>query len=363
MARRTSYDPWLFFTASLLVIGGLMMVGSSSTYVAMEYGKEPSAYYWKQALHALLGFGALLLAVSIPYQRLQRRWLIMALITVSTVALVGVLAMPAAGGAHRWYMTGPFRLQPSEFARLFVVLFMAYMLARKEHRVNELWSVPVPCLTVVGTLALLVLIEPDLGSAVMLIGVAGVMIFVAGLHWKYIGLTAAGGSVAFAIAVIIEPYRIKRIVDYFRSIFGTVEPPFQVQQALIAFGNGGVTGVGLGQGRQKAFFVPASHTDFIYSIIGEELGLIGTLTLLIAFVLLYWRGVRTALRAPDRFGFYLALGVTSLVVLQALVNMGVCLGLLPTKGLPLPMISYGGSSLLASMAAVGLLLNVSQHSN
>jgi cell division protein FtsW len=183
------------------------------------------------------------------------------------------------------------------------------------------------------------------------------------LRWTYSAAFSALAAICFVIGIKIEPYRWERIKAFFDPWADPHDAGFQLIQSLVAFGNGGLTGVGLGQGQQKAFFLPAAHTDFIFSIVGEELGLIGSMTLLIAFMTLFWRGIRASLRAPDRFTSYLALGLTSLLVLQGLINMLICVGLLPTKGLPLPFVSYGGSSLLASMVAMGLLLNVSQHSN
>jgi len=357
------YDRWLFFTAALLVVGGLFMVGSASNYVALDYGKSPSAFYLKHGVHMLVGLCALLAMLSFPYRKLDDRRLILLLVLGCAALLVLVLTMPAVGGARRWFPLGQIKLQPSEFAKLVTALFMAYMLSRKEDQVNDFWRVPLPCFSVVGLLAVLVVIEPDLGSAVMLVATACVMIFAAGLSLRAIAVVGGIGIVGFVAAVFAEPYRMQRIRAFLDPSADALGINFQLNQSLIAIGNGGITGVGLGQGQQKAFFLPAVHTDFIFSVIGEELGLIGTATLLVAFMILFWRGMRTAVGAPDRFGFYLALGITSLLVVQGLINMGVCLGLLPTKGLPLPFISYGGSSLLASMAGTGLLLNISQHSN
>ena len=363
MPKRLIYDRWLFMTTALLVVGGLFMVGSASNYFAMEFGKNPSAFWWKHALHLLLGFGALVAALHFPYPRLADGRLMLLLLAGCVAGLTLVLAMPAAGGAQRWIPLGPLNLQPSEFAKLFVVLFMAFVLSRKEDKINDLWSVPLPCLMVVGTLAFLIVIEPDMGSAVMLVGVASLMIFVAGLRWSYALGFSALAAICLVVGIKIEPYRWERITAFVNPWADPHDTGFQLIQSLVAFGNGGLTGVGLGQGQQKAFFLPAAHTDFIFSIVGEELGLIGSMTLLLAFMTLFWRGIRASLRSPDRFGSYLALGLTSLLVLQGLINMCICVGLLPTKGLPLPFISYGGSSLLASMVAMGLLLNVSQHSN
>lgn len=362
MPRRTVYDPWLLITAAALALAGLFMVGSASCYLAMDMGQDPSSYWWKHLLHLLIGCCALVAMLPFRYQRLADRRLVLALVVGCLLALVLVLAMPAAGGARRWF-PGPLNVQPSEFAKLIAVLFMAYMLARKEERVNEFWTVPAPCMGIVGVMAFLILIEPDLGSAAILVLVACVMIFTAGLNLKYVGLVAGVGIAGLIGSVIAEPYRWTRIQAFFNPALDAQGASFQLKQSLIALGNGGLTGAGLGHGYQKAFYLPAAHTDFIFSVIGEELGLLGTASLLLAFLVIFWRGMRAAHRAPDRFGFYLALGLTSLLVLQALTNMCVCLGLLPTKGLPLPFISYGGSSLLASMVATGLLLNVSQHSN
>lgn len=367
MARRMTVDPLLFFPALLLVVGGLFMVGSSSNYIAMQDGRNPSSFYLKHGLHVLIGFGVLFAAASLPYRKLNRGSIVLSLIPILLVTLSLVLLMPSAGGAQRWIKLGPFNLQPSEFAKVFVVLFMAYILSRKEDRVNDPWSVLIPCGSVLGVLAFLIYIEPDLGSALMLLVVAGVMLFAAGLRFRYVGVTLALGALGLVGGIIAEPFRWERVKAWAAVWMHPTQQHlganFQLDQSLVAIGSGGLTGTGLGLGQQKAFYVPASHTDFIFSVIGEELGLIGTGIVLVGFLVIFWRGMRAAVRAPDRFGFYLALGITSLLVIQALTNMAVCLGLFPTKGLPLPLISYGGSSLLASMLALGLLFNVSQHSN
>jgi cell division protein FtsW len=361
--RRMVYDRWLFFTAGLLVLMGLIMVGSASQYEAMRYGHGPAYYLLRHALHLLVGVGVFYAAISLPYSKLADRRLVLAVVGVSFVALVAVLMMPAVGGAHRWFRLGPLAAQPSELAKLAAVLFTAFLLARKEEQVNEPWAVPVPVGAVAGGLALLIVIEPDLGSAIMLALAVAVMLFTAGLAWKYIGMLAGVGAAGLFVAVIGKPYRLERIRTYLDPTADTLGSGFQLGQSLVALGSGGVTGVGLGQGQQKAFYLPAAHTDFIFSVVGEELGIAGTSLLLAAFLVLFWRGIRTALRAPDRFGFYLALGLTVLVTFQGLIHMGVCVGLLPTKGLPLPFVSYGGSSLLATLAATGILLNVSQHAD
>lgn len=363
MAKRVICDPWLAAVTVLLVGGGWFMVGSASNYVALEFGKNPSAYGWRHLLHLLLGVGALLATVSFPYQRLAERRVVRTGLVVAFGTLLFVLLMPEICDARRWIPLGVFNFQPSEFSKLVSVLYLAWSLSHKQEKVNDLWAVPLPCVLVVGGMAFLVVIEPDLGSAVVPVIVAGVMILVAGLSWRYAAALFGVGSVGFVIALFAEPYRIIRILTFLNPWKDPLGAGYQLCQSLIAFGNGGVSGMGMGGGSQRALFLPAPHTDFIYSVIGEDYGLIGCLTVLAAFLVLFWRGLRTALRAPDRFGFYLALGITCMLVLQAMINMGVCLGLLPTKGLPLPFISYGGSSLVMSMAAMGVLLNVSLNSH
>jgi cell division protein FtsW len=339
------------------------MVGSASGYVAMFYWNSPSALFGKQLLHFAVGLCALFIAMKFPYRLLASRRLIWVLFGGCLASLILVFFMPAAGGAHRWILIGPLRVQPSEFTKLFVCLFMASTLTYKGNRVNDLLRVPVPALAVVGTLAMLIVAEPDLGTAVILVVVAAVMLFVAGLRWRYLAVLAALGTVGMVISVLIQPYRWTRIVDFIFAVLGIREPSYQVLQSLIALGSGGLTGVGVGLGKQQAFFVPAAHTDFIYAILGEELGLAGTSAVVIGFLLIFWRGTRTARRTREPFGSYLALGITCWLVFQALTHILVCLGLVPTTGLPLPFISYGGSSLVASMAAMGLLLNISKDCN
>jgi cell division protein FtsW len=361
--KRLVHDHWLFFTATMLALAGLFMVGSASTHVALDSTQNPSTYLLRHLLHLALGFAGLIAAMKFDYRRLADGRLLLCLLAACGVLLILVLAMPASGGAHRWLHLGVLRFQPSELAKLVAVVFMAYILTKKDGLVNDPWAVPVPGAVVIGTLAFLIVIEPDLGSAVMLVAVCCVMVFAAGINWRYVGL--GGGVLAgfFTLAVILEPYRLRRFFAFLNPTADVQGLNFQLQQSFIALGNGGLIGTGFGLGQQKAHYLPASHTDFIFSVIGEEFGLIGTVVMLLAFLVIFWRGIRTAMRVQDRFGFFLALGITHLIVLQALVNMCVCLGLLPTKGLPLPLISYGGSSLLISMTAMGLLLNVSQHSN
>ncbi len=363
MPRRMGYDRWLFVTAGLLVLGGILMVGSASHYFAMSSGMSPWHFFARHVVYVVLGSAALVAAMRFPYRRLDDARFALGSAAACVLALVAVLAMPAAGGARRWFPLGIASVQPSEVAKLALILFLAYVLSRREEKVHETLAVPLPCLALTGLMAALVAIEPDLGSAVMLCAICGTMLFVAGLRWSWIGAAAGVAFVGAVVAVLAEPYRIQRIRTFWNPTEDLQGSGFQLWQSLIAVGSGGLTGTGLGQGRQKALFLPAAHTDFIFSVVGEELGLLGTGLLLLAFSILFWRGMRAAMRAPDRFGFYLVLGTTALLTLQGFIHMGVCLGLLPTKGLPLPFVSWGGSSLIASMVGMGWILNVSQYSN
>jgi cell division protein FtsW len=353
-------DRWLIATMLLLVGGGLFMVGKASSYLAIELGRSPSAFWWRHLAHLAIGALVLWAILSFRYSWLDRPWPVLVPLILCVVGLIAVRAMPSAGGSQRWLFLGPFRVQPSEFAKLAVVLFMAWLLSRDRERRRETASLALPGLALVALVAYLIGVE-DLGSAVVLVVVAGVMAFMAGLNWKAIAVLVTLGAAAFAIAVTDEPYRWERLTAFLDPEADPFDSGFQLVQSKIAFGHGGIVGAGWGGDQQQAQFLPAAHTDFIFSIIGEELGMVCALFFLAAFLLLFWRGMRTAFGAPDHFGAYLALGLTSLLVLQALLNMCICLGLLPTTGLPLPFISYGGSSMVMSMAAMGLLLNVSQH--
>jgi len=358
-----AWDRWLFVTLALLVMAGLSMVVSATSYIAVRQGTNPAHYLLVHLFHATTGGVAFACLVRIPYQRLADRRILTWGLVLTFLALFFVLLMPAAGGAHRWFRLGPIAIQPSEVARLLALIFMADLLSKRQEEVNDPWRVLIPGGAVVGGLALAIVIEPDLGSSFVLVLTALILVFVAGLRFRYLAWAGAAGLVALVGAVLVQPYRIQRVLTFLNPGADTRDSGFQLAQSLIAVGNGGLAGTGWGQGQQKAFYLPAAHTDFIFSVIGEELGLVGTLLILLAFVILFWRGMKAAVKAPDRFGFYLALGITCMIVCQAFIHMGVCLGMLPTKGLPLPLLSYGGSSLVVTMAACGILLNVSQHSN
>jgi cell division protein FtsW len=262
---------------------------------------------------------------------------------------------------HRWIKVGPIQIQPSEIAKLGLVLYLAFQISRREDEVNDLIGTILPTLVVAGQMALLVYLEPDLGTATLYMMLATVLLFLAGLRWRYLLFSGGAGIAALAALIVAAPYRLRRITAFLHPDDDPLGAGFQVRQSIVAVASGGVQGVSLGEGRQKLFFLPEPHTDFIFSVVSEELGLIGAVLVIAAFGVLFWRGLRAAQGAPDRGGYYLAMGITMWLVLQAILNVGVALGCLPTKGVPLPFLSYGGSSLVVNLVALGMLLNVSQH--
>jgi cell division protein FtsW len=283
----------------------------------------------------------------------------------SLSAVIGLLVLAyfwtSAAHTHRWIHVPGFSLQPSEIGKIALIIFLAYLLERRKDAVNNLWTL-LPVLTVVGVVSGLIVMEPDLGTAVMLLLVSACLLFAAGLDPKWFGLAALLSFPAFYLFVLRVPYRRDRIFGFLHPEDDPQGKGFHILQSLIAVGAGGVSGLGYMEGKQKLFYLPEAHTDFIFAVIGEELGLIGTLAILGLFGVFLWRGLLAAYGARDLFGFYLALGITLTVCLQAFLNMSVVLGMVPTKGIPLPFLSYGGSSAIVMLGAVGILLNVSQQS-
>jgi cell division protein FtsW len=275
--------------------------------------------------------------------------------------LLAVFAFPSVNGARRWIKFSKFSIQPSELSKLSLVIFLAYFLERRAGEMKSFWGTFVPCAFVTGMLAVLIVVEPDLGTAMMLAIVFGVLTYTAGARLFHLGLITLPALVGLVGLLIFVPFRLRRMIMFLDPWADPQGSGFQVVQSLIAIGSGGPNGLGFAQGKQKMLFLPFAHSDFIFAVIGEELGLVGTLTVLLVFALFLWRGIRTSLLAPDRFGMLLSLGLVTGIVMQALFNMSVVLSLVPTKGIPLPFISYGGSSLVPTLAAAGILLNISQH--
>ena len=361
MARKLQFDKWLFAAAVGLALFGIVMVYSASAIIAVRENNNQYYYVMKQGMWTIIGFGAMLAAMHFDYQRLRDRRIVYGLLVLSVVLLLTVFAFSPVNGARRWIRLPGFSVQPSEISKLTLTIFLAYFLEKRAGEETAFWRTFVPCISVTGACALLVVAEPDLGTALMLAVVCAVMCYTAGARLLHLALAAVPALVGMAGLLIFTPWRMRRLVTFLDPWADPQGASYQVVQSLIAVGSGGTSGLGFAQGKQKLFFLPFAHSDFIFAVVGEELGLFGALTVIAVFGLLLWRGVRAALLAPDRFGMLLSLGLVTTIVTQALFNISVVLSLVPTKGIPLPFISYGGSSLVPTMVAVGILLNVSQY--
>jgi len=363
MARKLRSDRFLFLVTAVLVCASLVMVYSASAVMSMERFQQPYLFLFKQATWVGLGTLLLGLLMRTDYRHYRQPVVIWSLLAVVTAALVAVLFSREINGTRRWFAIAGVGVQPSEFAKIVAVFFTAALLERRMERVNDFKYALLPIGLMVALLSGLIMLEPDFGTAISLAATVGVMVFMAGLSYRYFigGLLLA--LPAMAVLVMSAEYRLRRITTFLDPWRDPQGDGFQVIQSLIAVGTGGIWGLGLMGSVQKRFYLPEPHTDFIFAVISEELGLIGATLIVVCFAVIAWRGLSIALHAPDRFGSLLAVGLTSMLVLQALVNISVTLSLLPTKGIPLPLVSAGGSSLLISLLAIGILLNVSQHSS
>jgi cell division protein FtsW len=342
---------------ALAAFGVVMVYSAGAVFAAKKYG-DATYFLKREVIYAILGLGALSLATRVDYSIYRR--LAYPLLFGSLGLLAAVLKIGSrAGGAIRWFRAGPLSLQPSELAKFALCVYLAYLLARKAEKVRVFSVGFLPPLLITGLMMVLLLKQPDLGTAAIFGAVALGLLFVAGTRTSYLILAVLVAAPAGWQFIVSTPFRMRRMLAFLDPWAFRRDVGYQITESLISVGSGGVTGLGLGDGRQKLFFLPEAHTDFILSIVGEELGLMGVLFVIGAFGVLVWRGYRTAFRARDVFGAYLAFGITTMFGLQALVNIGVVLGSLPTKGLPLPFISYGGTSLLMSLFAAGVLANIS----
>jgi cell division protein FtsW len=337
------------------------MVYSASALVALERYQQPYLFVTRQLMWAALGVAVLSMVMRVDYRTYRNDKLIWALLAGVGFMLIAVLFRSPINGTRRWFGIGGFGIQPSELAKLAAILFTAFILERRRHRINEVQYSLLPIGVIVGGLVALILLEPDFGTAVSLLAVIAVMVFAAGISYRYMLGAALLALPALYVILMQADYRRRRLLTFMDPWADPLGDGFQIIQSLIAVGTGGVAGKGLMSGVQKLFYLPEPHTDFIFAVISEETGLIGASMVVLCFCVIAWRGLRTSLRAPDSFGAYLALGITMMLVLQALVNISVVLGLMPTKGIPLPLVSNGGSSMLINLLGVGVLLNISQH--
>jgi cell division protein FtsW len=360
VAKRVGVDKWLFGSVLMLVLFGLVTVFSASAVLAKAQYGSPYYFVLRQGVFAVLGMLTLTVLMQVDYRRYNNPRVVFPAMAITTLALVGVFAMHALNNTHRWVKIGSFSLQPSELAKPMIVLFLAYFLQTRIHRMED-WKGTVlraalPPLVFVA----LILKEPDLGTALVCAAVTVLMLYLAGLQVKWIGLAALLSSPVLYWMLFRVPWRRARMIAFLNPEADPRGTGFHIMQSLIAVGTGGVRGLGLMEGRQKLYFLPEAWTDFIFANISEELGLLGALALVSLFVFFGYRGMRAAFLSKDPFARFLAFGLTIAILIQAFFNMSVSLALVPTKGITLPFISFGGTSLFVTLAGMGVLLNITK---
>lgn len=359
-----SPDFSIFITVLALLTFGIIMVLSASSVKASYMYNDPYYFFKRQVIWTFIGLSAMFFIMRSNYQKLRKYdlWFL-----GISLALLAAVLIPGVGkeilGSRRWIGVGSMSIQPSELVKLAVVLFLASRLSQYSYKIDDFRQGLAPYLGLMGLIALLIMLQPDLGTTIAVCSTIYIMLYVAGANRWHMGMLAVVGLAAVAVLAIIEPYRMRRITGFLDPWSDPVGTGFQLLQSLFALGSGGLFGVGLGQSKQKYFYLPEQHTDFIYAILGEEFGMMGTVAIVLLFFVLVWRGVKVAISCTDAFGTLLAVGVTFMIGVQAMINMGVVTGLLPVTGITLPFLSYGGSSLLFTLAGVGILLSVSRYSN
>ncbi len=361
--KRPSVDVPLAFAVWMLFVSGLIMVFSASSMIGNFRFGSLTYFFQKQVFWSILALPAMIFVSRFDYRRLKKGNSAFWLVFVSVMLLAGLYVFGHnVNGATRWYNFKVLRFQPTEMAKLSLIIYTSYYLSKRESDLHNLKKGLLPLGMVVGSSVLLILFQPDLSSALMIVLVIGVMIFLSPVPLKHL-LGAVLPAIPLVIFVISrKPYQLKRIVGWWNALHDPALAPYQLRQSLIGIGNGGWFGQGLGQSKQKFLFLPDSHTDFIFSILSEEFGYIGVTIVLLLFLLIFYRGIYLARKAPDKFGMYLATGITLNITLYAFINAGVVSALLPTTGLPMPFFSYGGSNLFFMSVAVGILLNISRRS-
>ena len=360
MAKRVSVDRWLFTVTMLLVFLGLVMVFSASAVMARERFGSPYAFLSKQLIWAVAGLIAMVITMRLDYRRYKHPAIVFSLIGLTTLLLISVFFLDRSHNTHRWIHAGGFSFQPSELAKPVLILFLAYFLEGRGKTIDDVRNTLLPAAAPVLVFLGLIVLQPDLGTAIACAGIAACIFYVAGMRMRYFGYAFAASLVPLYFLIFHVSFRRDRILAFLNPYADRQKAGFHIIQSLIAVGTGGITGTGLMEGKQKLFYLPEPHTDFIFAVTAEELGLVGAVLVLTLFAIFLWRGMRASWRTEDLFGRYLAAGITSMVVLQALINMSVVLGMMPTKGIPLPLVSYGGSSLFVTLACVGVLLNITK---
>jgi cell division protein FtsW len=360
METRKVYDNLILLTVLTCVIIGIIMVYSSSSVSAAKNFGTGTYFLKRQICFAGIGFLLMFLAMRIKYQYLKH---FVYYILIGSMLLLVLVLIPGVGttigGSTRWFRFGPISFQPSELTKLALVIFLSYSLSKKTDKIKTFAIGFLPHVIATILLVSLLLLQPDFGSAMILVSLFTILIFAAGSSLKHLASFLAVGGVGCYFLISSASYRLARFTAFLDPWSDRMNTGFQIIQSFLAFGSGGFWGTGLGNGKQKLFYLPEPHTDFIFSIIGEELGFIGVIAIIILFIILTYCGIKICAKAPDLFGTYLALGITSFIVLHAVINLGVVMGLLPTKGSTLPFISYGGTSLVVNLTSIGILLNIS----
>ena len=359
---RARRPDWVLLLAAAALSGlGVVMILNASYFYAVDHHGDPLVYLRKHLIALCIGGGVLLAISRLRIEAFERLANPLFLFCVAALAVVMIPGVGVNhGGAQRWIHLGPFNFQPSEIAKTALVLFLARSIVRRRDQLGDFAHGLLPHLVVVALYVGFVIVQPDFGTAVILVLVAGMMLYCGGARTTHlVGLAMIAVPVAI-LAVVHWPYRLQRVLAFMDPWKYSQPLAYQLWQSLIAVGSGGLTGVGFGESRQKMFFLPAAHTDFIFALVSEELGALGALAVLLLFAIVAVRGIRVAIRHPDPFGSMLAFGLTVVIVMEALVNIGVVLGLLPTKGLALPFLSYGGSALIGTLLQIGILSSLSR---
>jgi cell division protein FtsW len=350
-------DPWLWLPAAVLLLLGLLMVLNTTYFLGIERKGDAFHFFKLQLAHIVVGFVFLMILSQFSLAGLRR--IVMPLFIASVVMLL-LLYVPGLGlikgGARRWLKLGPVIAEPSELVKFALVFFLAKFLSARQERIREFKHGPLAVFLIVGPITLLILKQPDFGSTVMIALILFAMLWAAGARWQHLAVAGGGALGLLAFQAVAKSYRMKRLTTFLDPWSVARGAGFQLVQSFIALGEGGKWGVGLGAGRQKMFYLPEAHTDFVFAVVGEEFGLIGAAVVIALFLVILFRGMRIAHDEPDPFASLLAVGLTALLSIQALINMSVVIGLIPTKGLPLPFLSYGGTSIIIAMAALGALL-------
>jgi cell division protein FtsW len=360
MAKRVSVDRWLFTVTMLLVFVGLVMVFSASAVMARERFGSPYAFLSKQLIWAAAGLVAMVLAMRVDYRRYKHPALVFSLLGLTMLLLISVFFLDRSHNTHRWFRVGGVSFQPSELAKPVLILFLAYFLEARTKTMDDWRNTLAPAAAPIVVLLGLIVLQPDLGTAIACAGIAACILYVAGMRLRYFAYAFGASLLPLYFLIFHVSFRRDRILAFINPYAERQKAGFHLIQSLIAVATGGITGTGLMEGKQKLFYLPEPHTDFIFAVTAEELGLVGALFVVALFAIFLWRGMRASWRTQDMFGRYLAVGITSMVVLQAFINISVVLGMMPTKGIPLPLVSYGGSSLFVTLACVGVLLNITK---